>query len=93
MYLNYVCIACTFGAAICRITMNKSDVGRQCCIYIHQRAEANVHMYNMQKLHIIGSILGSRILNDRNKYHLLCTGFLKIWLLILYDLMQIFAFT
>ena len=93
MYLNYVCIACTFGAATCRITMNKSDVGRQCCIYIHQRAEANVHMYNMQKLHIIGSILGSRILNDRNKYHLLCTGFLKIWLLILYDLMQIFAFT
>ena len=41
MYLNYVCIACTFGAAICRITINKSDVGRQCCIYIHQRAEAN----------------------------------------------------
>ena len=36
----YACVACTFAAAIWRIR-------RQCCIYIHQMAEANVCMYNI----------------------------------------------
>jgi len=57
-------MACTFGAAIWRITVNKIDgnVGRQCCMYIHQGAEANVRY--MYKLHIIGNILN----NTRNIY-------------------------
>jgi len=55
--LNGVCLACTFAAAIWRIAMNTSL--RQCCIYI-QRAEQNVSTYNMQKLQIIGSILGKQ---------------------------------
>ena len=41
---------------------NEQKLGaeRRCCIYIHQRAQVNVPMYNMSKLHIMGSILNNR---------------------------------